>query len=1231
MNYVSKGLKMFLGAWLVWLLLISPIIAEADSSWSRSSAGFRQSQEQALVSQIQELTGAKATIQNHPFTGKVRFIGVNPTDAIRQPALLGPQATPEQAARGFLSTYGPLFGLTDHARELTVKRIRQADRGRSFVRFQQVYSGIPILGGELIVQSDGANNIVSANGEVLPGINLDATPTVPPEVAVEKALALVLKHYGSQYNIDLSSLGTSKPELWIYNPILLGVDQNMTRLVWRVEVFPTELLPIKELVLIDAQLGAIALHFNQIDTARNRLVYDHNNTVGKPLPGNPADLRRTEGGAATGIIDVDNAYDFSGDTYDFYWTNHGRDSINNAGMAIISTTRYCPSGSPCPYANAFWNGSQMVYGEGFASADDVVAHEITHGVTDYESGLLYYMQSGAINEAFSDIWGEFVDLVNGRGNDAPTVRWLMGEDLSIGAIRSMSNPPAYGDPDRMLSGNYYCGTGDQGGVHTNSGVGNKAAYLMTDGDTFNGVTVTGIGITKVAKIFYEVQANLMTSAGDYMDLYDLLRQACRNLIGTSGITSSNCQQVENAVNATEMNQQPAACAAKEAPVCTSGQAQNVFFDNLENTANGNWTRGFTTGSNQWYYPQNSHPYTGWDATYATSGVYNFWGYGIETVNDSHIRMTNNVTIPSGAYLHFKHAYNFEAPNYDGGVIEYSIGGGAWTDAGALILNNGYNGTIPTLYSNPLGGRNAFVGRSNGYISTRVNLATLSGQNVRFRFRIGTDTSGWAYGWFIDDIRIYTCVASTCSGFDFNEDFNDGIADNWANDGSGRWSVTGGYYRMTGNGAGTFRGSQYNADYCDFVYQAKVRKTAGTTTAPMGLFFRSNHPIPTSGSGYLFNIDTTGYYSLWKTTSGSETALVSWTSSASLNTGLNAWNILKVEARGSTIKIYANGTLLNTVSDPSYLSGKLGVTAYDQSAAPSSTVEYDFVTSDIIKRLPIVNFDVDSKTDIAAYHQSSGLWFIKPSSGAADYYVGYGGTGYLPVPGDYDGDGRTDIAAYHQSSGLWFIKPSSGAVDYYVGYGGSGYAPVPGDYDGDGRTDIAVYHQSSGLWFIRKSSDGLSYHIGYGGSGYKPIAGDFDGDGKTDIAVYHQASGLWFIRTSSNGLSYHIGYGGSGYVPVPGDYDGDGKTDIAVYHQSSGLWFIKPSSGAADYYVGYGGTGYAPIPEDFDGDGKTDIAAYHQSSGLWFIKPSSGAADYYVGYGGTGYIPVNLDYLYGYVY
>jgi Zn-dependent metalloprotease len=697
-------------------------------------------------------------------TGKVRFIGAEFSHAVAQPAILGDKATPEAAARGFLSTYGSLFGLKDQARELKVMRSKTAARGRSFVRFQQHYSDVPILGGELVVQMDSFNNILSANGEILPEILADTSPSVSAAEAQGKALALVLKYYSQEYAIERGSLKASKPELWIYNPILLGLNRDSTHLVWRMEVYSTELLPIRELVLIDAHLGHVVLHFNQIDTARNRLIYDHNNDWTKPFPSDPADLARSEGGGPSPITDVNNAYDYAGDWYDFYWTRHGRDSIDGAGMDLVSTTRFCPNLISCPFVNAFWSGSQMVYGEGFASADDVVGHEMTHGVTMNESGLFYYMQAGAINEALSDIWGEFIDLTNGKGTDTAGVRWELGEDLPIGAIRDMEDPTLFGDPDRIGSPNYFCGSGDNGGVHYNSGVANKMAYLLTDGGTFNGYVVTGLGIDKVADLFYEVQTNLLTSGSDYQDLYDALLQAAVNL----GFSASDRQQVRNAVNATEMNQQPSACPNPEAPIVDSGSPVNLFFDDLENPGSGNWTHGAIVGVDEWYYPQPALPP---GPRYATSGQYNFWGWDQWDASDTYMAMTFDVSLPAGTapYMHFKHAYEFEvylAEDCDGGVVEYSTDGGFnCNDAGPLFIDNGYNGTLSINWGNPLGGRQAFVNSSNGYSSSRLGLSSLAGQDVRFRFRMGTDEGGDFSGWFIDDIRIYIRVGTPLSDFD----------------------------------------------------------------------------------------------------------------------------------------------------------------------------------------------------------------------------------------------------------------------------------------------------------------------------------------------------------------------------------------------------------------------------------------------------------------------------------
>ncbi len=711
------------------------------------------------IEMLSQQSGGPVQAAFHAKTGKVNFLGTALDHPIPQPAPLSEDATPEHAARQFLGAYGEIFGLVDQAQELQTIRVTEADGGRAFVRFQQIVASVPVLGGELIVQLNSQKDVLSVSGEVLPEIAASSDPRISPEAAAAAGLNAIAKDAG----LSAADLQVTQPEMWYYNPQLLdGPGLPLTRLVWRMEVQAIDLQPVKELVLVDAQLGTVVLHFSEIDAALYRKIYDNANNRYAGLPGTgPV---RVEGQAASSVADVNLAYDYAGDVYNFYLNTHNRDSLDGAGMQLISTVRYCDSDSStsCPYDNAFWNGTQMVYGAGYA-VDDVVAHEMTHAVTDYESRLFYYMQSGAINESFSDIWGEFIDLNNGRGTDTTAVRWLMGEDLPIGAIRSMSDPTIYGDPDRIGSSNYWCNTGDGGGVHINSGVSNKAAFLITDGGVFNGKTVVGLGITKAAKIYYEVQTNLLTSAGDFADLYNGLQQACLNLIGASGITASDCVQVKNAVDAVEMASQPASCAVNEAPVCPSGQtATNLFYDNLETPSSGRWTSSASVGSNVWYYPQNPNPY--WDPTYATSGVTNFWGYNAPSRTDAAIRMVNGVALPTGSnvYMRFNHAYAFEAGTssfFDGGVVEYSTDGTTWNDAGSLFTDNGYRGVLSSSFSNPLGGRQAFSGMTWGYYSSRLLLNSLAGQNVRFRFRIGADISYDDYGWWIDDIRIYKCTTA----------------------------------------------------------------------------------------------------------------------------------------------------------------------------------------------------------------------------------------------------------------------------------------------------------------------------------------------------------------------------------------------------------------------------------------------------------------------------------------
>ena len=127
------------------------------------------------------------------------------------------------------------------------------------------------------------------------------------------------------------------------------------------------------------------------------------------------------------------------------------------------------------------------------------------------------------------------------------------------------------------------------------------------------------------------------------------------------------------------------------------------------------------------------------------------------VGDGTAALATSVVVPPNAFLHFAHGFSFQAPNFDGGVVEYSTNGGTtWVDAGTLFDANGYTGALAAGTDNPLTGRAAFVADSHGYRSSRLNLAPLAGQSARFRWRLGLNSTGTALGWLVDDIRIYVC-------------------------------------------------------------------------------------------------------------------------------------------------------------------------------------------------------------------------------------------------------------------------------------------------------------------------------------------------------------------------------------------------------------------------------------------------------------------------------------------
>jgi Zn-dependent metalloprotease len=237
---------------------------------------------------------------------------------------------------------------------------------------------------------------------------------------------------------------------------------------------------------------------------KQRTIYDAK--TGQALPGTAV---RAEGQAPVADKSVNEAYDGLGNTFDFYYECFQRNSIDNAGLRLNASVHY---GSK--YDNAFWNGQEMIFGDGdgvifnsFTSCLDVIGHELTHGVTGSEANLSYQGQSGALNESISDVFGSCVKQFVLK-QTAAQADWLIGAGLLAKgihgvALRSMKAPgTAYDDPmlgkdDQPADMAHYVHTAsDNGGVHTNSGIPNRAFFLVA-------TAIGGPSWIKAGQIWYD--------------------------------------------------------------------------------------------------------------------------------------------------------------------------------------------------------------------------------------------------------------------------------------------------------------------------------------------------------------------------------------------------------------------------------------------------------------------------------------------------------------------------------------------------------------------------------------------------------------------------------------------------------------------------------------------------------------------------------------------------------
>ncbi|OJT27303.1 bacillolysin [Archangium sp. Cb G35] len=422
------------------------------------------------------------------------------------------------------------------AGDVSLKRSLRDERGLAHERVSQSFRGVPVFGAEAILHLDANGSVVSVTDRLARDLKVDTTPGLRAEEALQIAVAQV---GGSR-----ALTATPKSDL----QILTDDIGNGARLTYRVqlEALTAKGEPSMPNLFIDAKTGEIVKQFDNLKTTRNRKTYNANNRT--TLPGT---LVRSEGQAPTGDAVLDQAHDNAGLTYDYYFNNFGRDSYNGAGATLTSSVHYDRN-----YVNAYWNGSQMVYGDGDGSQSgpltvlDVVAHELTHAVTDTASDLIYANESGALNEAMSDVFGAAIEAARDGAVSANT--WKIGEECwtpatAGDALRYMNDPALAGDFDYYPT--RYTGTSDNGGVHWNSGIANLAFKLMVTGGTHpRGKTSNVVpaldanpvlSIQKGAAIFYRANTVYLTPGSSFSEARGATAQAATDLYGSAAAAAVN--------------------------------------------------------------------------------------------------------------------------------------------------------------------------------------------------------------------------------------------------------------------------------------------------------------------------------------------------------------------------------------------------------------------------------------------------------------------------------------------------------------------------------------------------------------------------------------------------------------------------------------------------------------------------------------------------------------------
>ena len=371
--------------------------------------GALRGQQDALA-RLANATGSEASVAFHGATGAARFVRLANGNSAKMAAQKSARPTSEAAKRDgsakFLRDYGALFGISNPGEELGTARMSKDRIGGTHLSYRQYYRGVPVFGAELKTHYDSSDNLVVANGTFVPDIAVNPTPTRSADDAGRLAIARVANDLGKP-----AKLAAAKPNLMIYRTGLAQGVAGANHLAW--EVVVGNGVDVRQFVYVDAHTGKVIDTIQGIHDAKNRRAYDGLN-VTAPGPNYPATPFWVEGQPfPTGNTEADNMIAASSEIYDLFKNAFGRDSFDGKGATMDSIFN---RGNSCP--NASWNGTFISFCPG-TTTDDITAHEWGHAYTEYTDGLIYAWQPGALNESYSDIWGETVDRINGRGGDTP--------------------------------------------------------------------------------------------------------------------------------------------------------------------------------------------------------------------------------------------------------------------------------------------------------------------------------------------------------------------------------------------------------------------------------------------------------------------------------------------------------------------------------------------------------------------------------------------------------------------------------------------------------------------------------------------------------------------------------------------------------------------------------------------------------------------------------------------